>query len=123
MAYGGWGAIALAALGFAVTLTTILSGGYPPALALALTGGYLVLGVVGWQLGRARHEWNAWVLMALSVLDIIFPLLRDESITGLLWKVAAAVLFVRGYMAIVEYHELGAAIRERERVQESSAPS
>jgi hypothetical protein len=74
---------------------------------------YLLLAIqvlVGWQLRTAGSEWNAWALMTVYALQLAISVVVDGNWSGILVRLLIGAVYVRGYMAVVEYRELTAAI-------------
>jgi len=110
MAYAGWMAMGTAALAATVGIVAALEGPEGRPWLLPVLSAAVVQALVGWQLSTARNEWNAWALMTLYSLGLVIGVLRDGIWTNLIWRVVVGAVYVRGFMATVEYHELTAAI-------------
>ncbi len=113
--YTSWTAIGTAVLSLAI-LVTLLVGDRPPssrqeiALAVSLASALVVQIFVGWDLGQRRGQWNSWVLMTLYGLTLVIGVLRDGNFGNIVMRVLVGAVYVRGFMATVEYPELTAAI-------------
>jgi hypothetical protein len=110
MAYAGWTAMGTAALALSMILVAVLQDPSSLLSSLPLLSAAIVQGLVGWQLSTARNEWNAWALMTLYALTFVIAVVRDGIWSNLPFRLVVGAVYIKGFLATVEYHELAAAI-------------
>jgi hypothetical protein len=104
--YAGWTAIGTAVLTGTLIIAPALDHPslFPARLPLLTT----VLGqaLVGYKLLRERSQWAAWGLIAISVVSFVLDSMARGLLSGIVWKVVVGYVYVRGFLAALDYHEL-----------------
>ena len=109
--YASWTAIGTAVLGSLFVLAVGLSDLSLMSEALPLLSTLFAQGVIGYKL-RERSQWAAWGLMATYVASFVVTILVYGMWSGILLKVAVAYMYVRGWLATLDYEELSKQIAE-----------
>ena len=108
--YAGWTAIGTAALSGTIIIAPALDHPeeFPARLPLLTT----VLGqaLVGYKLVRERSQWAAWGLMAMSLASFVLDAVARGLLQGIVWKVIIGYVYIRGFLAALDYHEVGKEI-------------
>jgi hypothetical protein len=110
MSYAGWTAIGTALLSGVMLLGAASTGQLPLLWLLSVYLLLVVQIIVGWQLRTAGSEWNAWALMTVYALQLVISIVRDGNWSGIVVRLLIGAVYVRGYMAVVDYRELTTAI-------------
>src|SRR6266581_5275921 len=115
--YASWTAIGTAALGSVFVLAAGLSDLSFISEALPLLSTLFAQGVVGYKL-RERSQWAAWGLMAMYAASFAVSILVYGAWSGILFKLAIGYMYVRGWLATLDYEDLSKQI-----AQATSAPA
>ncbi len=103
--YASWTAIGTAALGSLFVLLLGLSDLTFMSEALPLFSTFFAQGVIGYKL-RERSQWAAWGLMASYAGSFAVTILVYGVWSGMLVKLAVGYMYVRGWLATLDYEDL-----------------
>lgn len=103
--YASWTAIGTAALGSLLVLLLGLSDLTFMSEALPLFSTFFAQGVIGYKL-RERSQWAAWGLMATYAGSFAVTILVYGAWSGMLVKLAVGYMYVRGWLATLDYEDL-----------------
>ena len=101
----GWTAIATAVLGGLGVLVAMLADPETLEGGLALFPTLVAQGLVGYQL-REHRMWPAWGLMASYLASFAVTTFVYGMWSGVLLKVIIGYVYVRGFIAAVDYKDL-----------------
>lgn len=103
--YASWTAMGTAALTAVIILAIVADE--PGALrnAVPLLSTLFGQAAVGYKL-RERSQWAAWGLMATYAVGFALSALAYGVLTGFIGKVAIGYVYVRGWLATLDYPEL-----------------
>jgi len=59
---------------------------------------------------RERSQWAAWGLMVMYLANVALSSLRYGLLSGIILKVALAYVYIRGWLATLDYEELSKQI-------------
>jgi hypothetical protein len=106
-----WTAIGTAGLGFILGLLVGLSDLAFLSQALPLLSTFFAQGVIGYQL-QQRSQWAAWGLMATYAGSFVLTVLIYGVWSGIIIKLVIGYVYVRGWLATLDYEELTRQINE-----------
>ena len=109
--YASWTAIGTATLGSVFVLAAGFSDLSFFWEALPLLTSLVAQGLIGYKL-RERSQWSAWGLMATYVASFAVSVLVYGTWSGVLFKLAIGYVYVRGWLATLDYEELSKQIAE-----------
>src|SRR6267142_117317 len=103
--YASWTAMGTAGLAAVIILAIVADE--PGALggAVPLLSTLFGQGAVGYKL-RERSQWAAWGLMATYTVGFAISALQYGVLTGIIGKAAVGYVYVRGWLATLDYPEL-----------------
>ena len=104
--YASWTAIGTAGFGVLVTLTLWLDdfGGVPQTLPILTT--FVAQALVGYKMRDHRSQWAAWGLMATYLTSAVLSSIQVGILSGLLVKLVIGYVYVRGFLAAIDYEDL-----------------
>jgi|GEM_PF-6039149 len=120
--YASWTAIGVSVVWGLLVLTRLVEGPDGPQVAALLLPPIVAQGLVGYKL-RRRSRWAAWVLMTSYGLTLLVGAFSSHPWSGILWKLLIGVVYVRGFLATCDYHELSASIQKLVEGGAGNAPS
>ena len=108
--YAGWTAIGTAVITGALIIAPALDDPSQFRVRLALLTTVLGQALVGYKLLRERSQWAAWGLIAISLVSFVLDAMARGLLSGIVWKVLVGFVYVRGFLAAIDYHELSKKI-------------
>jgi hypothetical protein len=104
--YASWTAIGTAVLGILFVLTIWLEdfGGTVDAVPILST--LVAQALVGYKLRDHRSHWAAWGLMATYLASAVISSIQVGLLSGLLVKLAIGYVYIRGFLAAIDYDDL-----------------
>ncbi len=106
-----WTAIGTAVLGSVFVLALGLSDLAFMSQAVPLFSSFFAQGLIGYKL-RERSQWAAWGLMASYIASFTVTIVVYGVWSGILVKAAVGYMYVRGWLATLDYEELTKQIAE-----------
>ena len=103
--YARWAAIGTAVVGSVLVLVMVADDPSRATEGLPVLSTLVAQGVVGYKL-RERSQWAGWGLMATYVASIAASVLVYSIWSGILGKLAIGFVYVRGWLATLDYEEL-----------------
>ncbi len=100
-----WVAIGTAVVGSLIVLVIIAADPSGAIEALPVLSTLFAQGVIGHKL-RERSQWAAWGLMATYIVSIATSVLIYSIWSGIIGKLAVGYVYVRGWLATLDYEEL-----------------
>src|SRR5258706_13779802 len=100
-----WTAIGTAVLGSVFVLALGLSDLAFMSQAVPLFSSFFAQGLIGYKL-RERSQWAAWGLMASYIASFTVTIVVYGVWSGILVKAAVGYMYVRGWLATLDYDEL-----------------
>lgn len=116
--YASWTAIGTAALGSIFVLGVGLSDLSFLSEGLPLFSSFFAQGLIGYKL-RERSQWAAWGLMASYIASFAVTVVVYGVWSGILVKAAVGFMYVRGWLATLDYEDLTKQIAAAENTQPS----
>ena len=107
--YASWTAIGTAVLSSVFILVVVVdeAGSFNEAAPLLST--LVGQGLVGYKLGQ-RSQWAAWGLMVTFAGSAVLSSMRYGIWSGILVKLAVGFVYVRGWLATLDYEEVSKQI-------------
>ena len=110
--YASWAAIGTAIAGSVLVLVFIADDPNGATEALPVLSTLWAQGLVGYKL-RERSQWAAWGLMATYLASLAASVLVFSIWSGILGKLLIGFVYVRGWLATLDYEELNKQIAAR----------
>lgn len=105
ISYASWTAIGTAAVGAVIVLVIVADDPGARAGALPLLSTFFAKGAVGYKL-RERSQWAAWGLMVMYAVACALTAIEYGFFTGIIGKVVVGYVYVRGWLATLDYPEV-----------------
>ncbi len=103
--YASWAAVGTAVIGSLLVLVIIADDPNGITEGLPVLSTLVAQGLVGYKL-RERSQWAAWGLMATYLASLATSVLVYSIWSGIVGKVAIGYVYVRGWLATLDYEEL-----------------